>query len=85
MARKIFLEEGWTQKRQLDVGWSDVSQCQPCQIEEGTEKHRLYEREYDASKREACGSKHESVVGVKGENVDERMEMAKRKRPTHTQ
>ena len=25
----------------FDIGWSDVSQCQACQIEEGTEKHRL--------------------------------------------
>ena len=41
VARKIFLEGGWTQKRVLDIGWSDVSQCQACQLEEGTEKHRL--------------------------------------------
>ena len=42
VARKIFLEGGWTQKRSFDVDWSDVSQRQACQIEEGTEKHRLY-------------------------------------------
>ena len=41
-ARKIFLEGGWTQKRLFDFGWSDISQCQACQMEEGTEKHRLY-------------------------------------------
>ena len=41
-ARKIFLEGGWTQKRLFDIGSSDISQCQACQIEEGTEKHRLY-------------------------------------------
>ena len=28
VARKIFLERGWTQKRLFDIGWSDVSQCQ---------------------------------------------------------
>ena len=42
VARKIFLEGGWTQKRLFDLGWSDVSQCQACQKEQGTEKHRLY-------------------------------------------
>ena len=42
VARKIFLEGGWAQKRLFGVGWSDVSQCQACHKEEGTEKHRLY-------------------------------------------
>ena len=42
VARKIFLEGGWTQKRLIDIDRSDVSQCQACQMEEGTEKHRLY-------------------------------------------
>ena len=42
VARKIFLEGCWTQKRLADTGWSDISQCQACQMEEGTEKHRLY-------------------------------------------
>ena len=42
VARKMFLEGEWTQKRLFDVGRSDVSQCQACQIEEGTEKHRVY-------------------------------------------
>ena len=38
-----FWKEGsWTQKRLFDIGWSDVSQCQACHLEEGTEKHRLY-------------------------------------------
>ena len=41
VARKIFLEGGWTHKRLFDIGWSDISQCQVCQLEEGTEKHRL--------------------------------------------
>ena len=36
VARKIFLEGGW-----FDTGWSDNSQCQACQREEGTEKHGL--------------------------------------------
>ena len=42
VARKIFLEGGWTQMRLFDIGRSDVSQCQACQKEEGREKHRLY-------------------------------------------
>ena len=41
VARIIFLEGGCTQKRRFDIGWSGVSQCQACQMEEGTEKHRL--------------------------------------------
>ena len=31
-----------TQKRPFDTGWLGVSQCQACQMEESTEKHRLY-------------------------------------------
>ena len=42
VARKIFLEGVWRQQRLFDIGWSDVSQCQACQKEEGTGKHRLY-------------------------------------------
>ena len=42
VARKIFLEGGWTPKRLFDIDWSDVSQCQACKKEEGTEKLRLY-------------------------------------------
>ena len=42
VARKMFLEGGWTQKKLFDVGWSDVTQWQACPKEEGTEKHRLY-------------------------------------------
>ena len=42
VARKIFLDGGWTQKRLFDTGRSDASQCQACQREEGAEKHRLY-------------------------------------------
>ena len=33
VARKIFSEGGWTQKRFFDIGWSDISQCQACQVE----------------------------------------------------
>ena len=42
VAKKIFLEGGWTQKRLFDIDWSDVSQCQACKNEEGTEKHKLF-------------------------------------------
>ena len=39
VARKTFMEGGrWTQKRLFDVGWSDVSQCQACQVVEGTQR-----------------------------------------------
>ena len=42
VARKIFVEDGWTQKRMFGIDWSDASQCQACQKEEGTEKHWLF-------------------------------------------
>ena len=42
VSRKIFLEGGRTQKRLFDIDRSDTIQCQACQKEEGTEKHRLY-------------------------------------------
>ena len=53
VASKIFLEGSWTQKRLFEIGWSDVSKCQACQVEESTEKHRLYHcSEWHAVKRE---------------------------------
>ena len=42
VAREIFLEGRWTQKRLFDIDWSDTSQCEACKKEEGTEKHRPY-------------------------------------------
>ena len=33
VAKKIFLEGGWTKKGPFDIGWSD--KCQACQMEEG--------------------------------------------------
>ena len=42
VARKLFLQGGWVQKRPFDTGWSDARKCQACHEEEGTEKHRLY-------------------------------------------
>ena len=42
VARKLFLEGGWVQKKLFDIGWSDESECQACHSEEGTEKHRHY-------------------------------------------
>ena len=41
VAREVFLEGGWTQKRLFDIGWSDASECQAYHKEEGTAKHRL--------------------------------------------
>ena len=53
VARKIFLDGGLTQKRLFEIGWSDVSQCQACQMEEGAENHWLYHcSEWHAVKRE---------------------------------
>ena len=77
VARKIFLEGGWTEKRLFDIGWSDISQCQASQIQEGTEKHWLHSLSGMARSVARCsGSVQE--MGAKGENIEERMEMAKR-------
>ena len=57
VAREIFLEGGWTRKRLFDIGWSDVSQCQACQLEEGTERHRMYHcPEWHEVRREILGA-----------------------------
>ena len=37
-----FWKEAGVQKRLLDIGWSDESECQACHKEEGTEKQRLF-------------------------------------------
>ena len=61
----------------FDIGWSDLSQCQTCQMEHGTEKHRLYHcPEWHAVRRDIpeVFRKWEQ----KGENVKERMEVAKK-------
>ena len=42
VARKIFLEGGWTPKILIDIGWSHVCKCQACHMEEGMEKHKFY-------------------------------------------
>ena len=42
VAKKLFMEGGWVQKRFFDIGWSDESKCRACHEEEGTEKHRLF-------------------------------------------
>ena len=39
---RSFWKEVGRKKRLFDIGWWDNSQCQACQREEGTEKHRLY-------------------------------------------
>ena len=74
VAREIFLEGGWTQKRQFDTRWSDVSKCQACKMEESTEKHRLLPLSTMARSR-----RNLQKVGAKSENV-ERVEVAKRYR-----
>ena len=76
--RNVARKGGWTQKRVFDIGWSNFSQCQACQMEEGTEEHRLYHcPEWHAVRRHM--SEVFRKLGAKGENVKERMEMAKRK------
>ena len=42
VARKLFLEGGWVQKRIFDINGFDESKCQACHEEVGTERLRLY-------------------------------------------
>ena len=42
VARKIFLEGGWTQKKLFCIGWTDISRCQTCHMEASTKTHRLH-------------------------------------------
>ena len=78
VARKIFLEGGWTQKRLFDIGWSDVSQCQACKTEEGTKKTQALPLSRVA-RSQAGDFGALQKVGAKSENVEKRMEVAKRK------
>ena len=70
VARKLFLEGGWVQKRPFDVGWSDESRCRACHKEEGTEKHRLYfcrewhQTEWIPECIQKMGAKSENLKGV---------------------
>ena len=63
VARKIFLNGGWTQKRPFDIGWSDISKCQACEMEEGAEKSTGFTTVQNGTQK----------VGAKDENVEERM------------
>ena len=77
VARKIFLEDGWTQMSLFDIGWSDVSHCQACQKEEGTEMHSLYH----CLVRSQTGDPRDfQKVGGESENIKEGVEVAKRYR-----
>ena len=84
VAGKMFLEGGWTQKKLFDIGWSDVSQCQACQMEKGPEKHRLCHcLEWPEIRREIAEAFKKCAA--KGEKVEERMEVAKRYRRAPSQ
>ena len=71
VARKFFLEAGWTQ----NMGWSDVSQCQACQMEEGTEANSLPLSRIARSKVGYSGALQK--MGAKGENVEESVDVIK--------
>ena len=77
VARKIFLEGGWTQKRLFDVGWSDTSQCQACLT---GRRHREAQalplpRMVRSQTRDSRGFQE---AGAKSKNLKEGVEVAKR-------
>ena len=77
VTKKLVVEGGWVTKRihYIGWGWSDEEKCRDCNKEEGTEKHRLYH----------CrrGRKSDTRSGAKGQNVKERLEVAKRNHVVH--
>ena len=50
VARNIFMEGGWVQKRFFDIGWSDESKCQACRNE--PDAFRKWEQNARTSKKE---------------------------------
>ena len=84
VASKIFLEGGWTQKRLFDIGWSDVSQCQACKTEEGTEKAQALPLSRMA-RSQAGDSRSFQEVGAKSKNLKGGVEVAKRYRRASSQ
>ena len=82
VARKIFLEGGWTQKRVFDIGCSDDSECQACQMEEGTDR---IDHCSEWPRSAAGDNRGLQEMGAKGEDVEERVEMAKRHRRASSQ
>ena len=79
--------ENWTDKqpgryswkvdgrqRLFDIGWSDVSQCQACQKEKGTEKHMTPPLSR-VVRSQTGDSRGLHRVGAKGENVKEGVEV----------
>ena len=50
---RSFWKEVGRKKDHFETGWSDISQCQACQMDQGTEKHMLYHRaEWHAVRRD---------------------------------
>ena len=80
----LFGRRGWTQQRLFDIGWSDVSQCQACKKEQGTEKHRLYHCPQWYEVRREIPEVHKKV-GAKNQNLKEGVEVAKRYRGAPSQ
>ena len=77
VARKIFLEGGWTQKRLFDFGWSDTSQCQACKKRGRNRKAQAIPlpRKVRSQTRD---SRSFQEVGAKSKNLKEGVEVVKR-------
>ena len=80
VATKIFLEGGWTQKRLFDIGWSDVSARQACKMEEAQAPSLSR-----MARSQAGDTRALQKVGAKSDNVEERVEVAKRYRRAPSQ
>ena len=67
VARKIFLEGGWTQKTLFDIDWSDTSQCQACKKKRNGQKSTGYTTAQNGTKSDERFQKFSRSWGEKQE------------------
>ena len=75
---KLVVEGGWVQKRLYDIGLSNEKKCGGCNKEQGTEKHLSVLEEGQKPDPRKAGE-----MGAEGQDIKERLEVAKRNHVVH--